>query len=77
MDNGENDELHSFSEGDCEGVQCQRKQRLRFRYVKVFKKALRYFRIQNGFDYDYIKNDKKRAMTCCIVEHFNWKIHAS
>ncbi|KAB1219380.1 hypothetical protein CJ030_MR3G001137 [Morella rubra] len=50
---------------------------LKFRDVKLFKLALKQYCIQNGFDYEYVKNDKLRVTAKCRGANCPWRIHAS
>ncbi|XP_038721992.1 uncharacterized protein LOC120014142 [Tripterygium wilfordii] len=42
----------------------------------LFRKALKEFSIQHGFDYIFMKNDKWRVTAIC-ARHYGWRIHAS
>ena len=48
-----------------------------FSDIYVFKRALKTYVVQMGFDYDYKHNDMSRISAVCKEEHCAWRIHAS
>jgi hypothetical protein len=47
--------------------------------ISVFKKALKWYAMQHGFDFKYKHNDKVRVIAVCKEqgEGCDWRIHAS
>lgn len=50
---------------------------MKFPYVGVFSEALRDWVVRNGYELDYVKNERKRITAKCKVEGCSWRIYAS
>jgi hypothetical protein len=48
-----------------------------FKDTYSFKRALKTYVVQNGFDYYYKHNDMSRVSVACREKHCAWMIHAS
>jgi hypothetical protein len=48
-----------------------------FTYTSIFKKALKWYDVQNVFDFKYKHNDSMRVTAVCKEQDCTWRIHAS
>ncbi|WVZ96790.1 hypothetical protein U9M48_042382 [Paspalum notatum var. saurae] len=49
----------------------------KFPDIISFKKAIRHFAVQNGFEFADLKTDKTRFIAKCVANGCPWRIHAS
>lgn len=49
---------------------------MQFTNVRVYREALKLFSIQNGFEFEYLRNDSDRV-TVVFTGECGWRVHAS
>jgi hypothetical protein len=66
-----------FSESHDMRIPIELEKSLLFVDTSVFKKALKWYTMQQGFDFKYEHNDRVRVSVACKEQGCDWRIHAS
>ncbi|KAL3831093.1 hypothetical protein ACJIZ3_019895 [Penstemon smallii] len=50
---------------------------MKFDNIKVYRQALKDWAVRQGYELEFVKNERKRVTAVCKADGCNWRIHAS